>query len=61
MFSYKYLFKSRVLKELNKVAKIEMPDFINQLLDKKYNIGVFPIYEKWTDIGTPKSLKNERK
>ena len=56
-----YLFKSRVLKELKKVAKIEMPEFINQLLDKKYSIGVFPMYEKWTDIGTPKSLKNERK
>ena len=33
-----------------------MPNLISNLI-KKYNIGVFPIYEKWSDIGTPKSLK----
>ncbi len=56
-----YLFKSKVLKNFNKVNRIDMPEFLNKLLKNNYNVGVFPIYEKWIDIGTPKSLKNERK
>ncbi len=56
-----YMFKSKVFKNLKKNTKIEMPELISNLIKKNYNIGVFPIYEKWSDIGTPKSLKNERK
>ena len=30
-----------------------MTDLINQLLESKEGVGVFPIYENWQDVGTP--------
>ena len=31
-----------------------MPKLIDDAIEKNLNIGVFPIHEKWQDIGNPK-------
>jgi len=56
-----YLFKSSLFNNLKNNTYIDMPEFIERLIIKKYNVGVFPIHEKWIDIGTPKSLFEARK
>ena len=38
-----------------------MPNFLIKLSKKKIEIGIFPIYEKWLDVGTPKSLLEGKK
>ena len=37
-----------------------MPDLIEQAKSLGYNIGIFPIYEYWNDIGSSKALMNEK-
>ena len=56
-----YLFKSSLFNSLKNNTYIDMPKFIEKLIIKKYNVGVFPIHEKWIDIGTPKSLFEAKK
>ena len=51
-----YLMKSSLTKHVKKNKYLDMPDFIKLLLRKKYNVGVFPIYEQWIDVGTHESL-----
>lgn len=48
-----YIFKNKILNNLKYNKKIDAPDFLNSLNKK---IQVFPIYEKWIDIGTPEKL-----
>jgi len=38
-----------------------MTDLIEQCLVDKENVSVFPVYEYWTDIGTPNDLEKARK
>ena len=38
-----------------------MPQLIDHANKLGYKIGIFPIYEYWNDIGTPKSLIFEKK
>ncbi len=33
--------------------RIDMPDFINELLAKGVKIGMFPVFETWLDVGRP--------
>ena len=56
-----YLIKSSLIKNIKKNTNIDMPEFIEKLILKKCNVGVFPIYEKWIDVGTPESLLEARK
>ena len=51
-----YLMKSSLIKYVKKNKYLDMPDFIKLLLRKKYNVGIFPIYEHWIDVGTHESL-----
>ena len=39
----------------------DMPDLINLPQKLGFKIGIFPIYEYWNDIGTPKKFNSERK
>ena len=39
---------------------LDMPDLIEQAKSLGYNIGIFPIYEYWNDIGSSKALMNEK-
>ena len=40
---------------------IDMPELIDYAKKLGFKVGVFPIYEYWNDIGTPKSLIKEIK
>ena len=42
-------------------AYIDMPELIDHAKKLGFRIGVFPIYEYWNDIGTPKALTKEIK
>lgn len=33
--------------------RLDMPDLINQLIDRELKVGMFPIYETWLDVGRP--------
>lgn len=37
--------------------RLDMPDFINQLLDAKKKVAKFPIFEYWLDIGRPSDFE----
>lgn len=56
-----YIFRNSVLKYLKKSKKLDMPNFINLLLEKRKKIVPFPIIEKWIDIGNKKNLKEATK
>ena len=38
-----------------------MTDLINSCINNGFKVGAFPIYEYWTDIGTPEDLEKARK
>ena len=39
----------------------DMPDLLNLAHKSGFKIGIFPIYEYWNDIGTPKKFNLEKK
>ena len=46
-----YVINPQIIKTLNAVNSIDMPDWIKQLIGEKININIFPIHEYWLDIG----------
>ncbi len=56
-----YIFKKEVLSLIKPNIYLDMPNFLIKLSKKKIEIGIFPIYEKWLDVGTPKSLLEGKK
>ena len=44
--------------KIKKNFKIDAPEFLNKLGNK---VKIFPIYEKWVDIGTHEELRKIRK
>jgi len=55
-----YLFNKNISKYLPHTKSFSMPDVIDNLNKKKKKINIFPIYEKWIDIGSFKDLNNLR-
>jgi dTDP-glucose pyrophosphorylase len=56
-----YVFKNKIKKILKKNKKIAMPEFFRLLKKKKYNTIVFPMFEKWLDIGNTKEYELAQK
>ena len=56
-----YIFKKDVLSLIKPNVYLDMPDFLLKIAKKKIKIGIFPIYEKWLDVGTPKSFLEGKK
>lgn len=52
-----YVLEPSVLELIKKGQKIEMPDFLNFLIERKRKIGAFPLHENWRDVGTPYELR----
>ncbi len=50
-----YVINSKTLKFIKK-KYMDIDDFINIVLKKKFKITVFPIYENWSEIGRKKHL-----
>ena len=51
-----YVITPTALTEIQKGEKLDMTTFFERLLSKKKRVGVFPIYEYWTDIGRKADL-----
>ena len=51
-----YVINPSLLNFLKK-GYCDMPDFLNFLKLKRKNIQVFPVYEKWSDVGSFDNLK----
>ncbi|MAV82846.1 MAG: hypothetical protein CMI90_05235 [Pelagibacteraceae bacterium] len=56
-----YIFRKENFSLIKANKYLDMPKFLSDLSAKKKNIGIFPIYEKWLDVGTPKSLIEGKK
>lgn len=46
-----YVLDPSVLKKINKNTHLDMPTFLQNLVDEKLPVGVFPVHEYWLDIG----------
>ena len=46
-----YMLDPQALDLIPEKSHLDMPDLINQMLDKNMNVGSFPIHEYWIDIG----------
>tara|TARA_X000000950_G_scaffold282557_1_gene381625 strand:- start:517 stop:1575 length:1059 start_codon:yes stop_codon:yes gene_type:complete len=49
-----YILNKNIINLLKTNIYQEMPKLIDRAIEKNMNIGVFPIHEKWQDIGNPK-------
>ena len=58
-----YVLNSNLINYISKTKKMDIPDFLKTLSKKKKKICVYPILEKWIDIGDKNKLKliNEKK
>ncbi len=48
-----YYFSNRIIKNLNEVVQIGMPEVVDKLLASGEPVSCFPIIEGWADVGTP--------
>jgi len=55
-----YALSVDILKKVPTEIFWNMTDLIEQCLNDKENVSVFPVHEYWTDIGTPIDLENAR-
>ena len=56
-----YIFDPKALNHLNRDEKIDIPEFLDNLMKKNYKICAFPIHEYWLDIGHHYSLNKATK
>ena len=40
-------------------GKVDMPELLSLGKKAGFRIGLFPLYEKWTDLGSPENLDEE--
>ena len=52
-----YVISSKIFKKMKKNINISMTNLIKTLILKKKNVGAFPIYENWDDIGNKETYK----
>jgi dTDP-glucose pyrophosphorylase len=55
-----YVISPDVIKSVEKNALTNMTDLVQAFISRGIKVKVFPIYEYWSDIGTPKDLENLR-
>lgn len=51
-----YVFNPKVLNKIKKNTYFDIPDLISQLIKRKKKVIIFPLYEDWKDLQTPKDL-----
>jgi len=51
-----YVVSLKLLNLFKKPSYLDMSDFINFVIKKKYKVLTFPIYENWTDLGLKDNL-----
>ncbi len=45
---------------LPQASAFDIPDLINELINKQESIGIFALHESWSDLGTPEELFRAR-
>ena len=55
-----YILNKKIADLVVKEEFMDMPVLVDKAIRKKYNIVVFPIHEKWVDLGNPEDLKKEK-
>ena len=53
-----YVFDSKLLNKIKSNKSLDMDILLSQFKKKKLKIKIFPIHEKWIDIGLPKDYEN---
>jgi dTDP-glucose pyrophosphorylase len=59
-----YLINKDCIDRIHKNEYLDMPDFLNKLIEENSKISLFPLipeFDKWSDIGTMKSLVEAEK
>lgn len=56
-----YLLNKNISGLLNKRESIDMPELLTKAVSNGYKISIFPIYEKWKDIGNRKDYYESKK
>ncbi len=51
-----YILKKKLIKKV-KTSRIDMTDVIEQTINKKGKVNIYPIYEYWADMGTKQNYK----
>ena len=51
-----YILKKKLIKQV-KTSRIDMTDVIEQTINKKGKVNIYPIYEYWADMGTKQNYK----
>ena len=46
-----YVLNPDIVKKIGKEKKMDMPSLIQNLIDRKEKVNIFPIHEYWLDIG----------
>ena len=52
-----YVLQPEVLRHVQRDEVLDMPDLISRLLDEGVDVRVFPILERWFDIGSPEDFQ----
>tara|TARA_Y100001970_G_C14257725_1_gene876797 strand:- start:9465 stop:10544 length:1080 start_codon:yes stop_codon:yes gene_type:complete len=53
-----YILNKKISELLTRQEYIDMPELLDKAISNGYNISIFPIHEKWKDIGTPKDFNS---
>ena len=56
-----YILNKNIINLLKKNKNLDMPKLIDEAIERKLNIEVFPIHETWKDIGLPKDYYGLKK
>ena len=52
-----YAFNPEVLEKFEKLKKLDMSTFLQNLLSNGSKIAAFPIHEQWLDVGRPSDFE----
>jgi dTDP-glucose pyrophosphorylase len=52
-----YIFSPAAVQQVPEGVALDMPDFLQQLIDNDIQVGSFPIFEYWIDIGHGEELE----
>ena len=55
-----YILNQNISNLVNKEEFLDMPELLDKAIRQGYNIAVFPIHEKWKDIGKPEDYYDEK-
>ena len=56
-----YMINNKVLKNMKRNKKIDMPDLIQNSIRRKYSVNAFYMYEDWVDYGSKETFLKLKK